>query len=71
VILVNKWDLVENKVSLHKDFEELIRDKLAPFRDVPIIFTSVTQKQRIFKAMESAVQVYKKPFKEDTHLRVE
>jgi GTP-binding protein len=59
VILVNKWDLVENKVSLHKDFEELIRDKLAPFRDVPIIFTSVTQKQRIFKAMEAAVQVYK------------
>ena len=59
VILVNKWDLVENKVSLHKDFEELIRDKLAPFRDVPIIFTSVTQKQRIFKAMEATVQVYK------------
>jgi len=59
VILVNKWDLVENKVSLHKDFEGLIRDKLAPFRDVPIIFTSVTQKQRIFKAMEAAVQVYK------------
>lgn len=59
VILVNKWDLVENKVSLHKDYEELIRDKLAPFRDVPIIFTSVTQKQRIFKAMEAAVQVYK------------
>lgn len=59
VILVNKWDLVENKVSLHKDFEELIREKLAPFRDVPIIFTSVTQKQRIFKAMEAAVQVYK------------
>jgi GTP-binding protein len=59
VILVNKWDLMENKATLHKDYEELIREKLAPFRDVPIIFTSVTEKQRIFKAMEAAVQVYK------------
>jgi GTPase len=59
VILVNKWDLMEDKAGLHKDYEALIREKLAPFRDVPIIFTSVTQKQRIFKAMEAAVQVYK------------
>jgi GTPase len=59
VIIVNKWDLVEKETNTHKHFEDLIRDKTAPFRDVPIIFTSVITKQRIFKAMETAVDVFK------------
>ncbi|MCX6287602.1 MAG: ribosome biogenesis GTPase Der [Bacteroidetes bacterium] len=59
VILVNKWDLVEKQTNTHKQFEELIREQTAPFRDVPIVFTSVTEKQRILKAMETAVTVYK------------
>jgi GTPase len=59
VILVNKWDLLEKQTNTHKDYEDAIRAKIAPFRDVPIIFTSVTQKQRILKGMEMAVEVYK------------
>ena len=59
VIVVNKWDLVEKETNTHKDFEERIREKIAPFKDVPIIFTSVPNKQRIFKVLESANQVYK------------
>jgi len=59
VILVNKWDLVEKGTNTHIAFEESIREQIAPFRDVPIIFTSVIQKQRVFKAMEMAVTVYK------------
>ncbi len=59
VILVNKWDLVEKETNTHKYVEDAIRDEIAPFRDVPVIFTSVTQKQRIFKAVETAIQVYK------------
>lgn len=59
VILVNKWDLIEKNNKTTKVFEELIREKIAPFTDVPIIFTSVTEKQRIFKAIEAASKVYK------------
>jgi GTP-binding protein len=59
VILVNKWDLIEKQTNTHKQFEEDIRAKLTPFTDVPIIFTSVLTKQRIFKAVESAVEVFK------------
>ncbi len=60
VILVNKWDLIENKESnTLKDFEKYIRQETAPFTDVPIVFISVLTKQRIFKAMETAVEVYK------------
>ncbi len=59
VIVVNKWDLVEKETNTHKDFEDRIREKIAPFKDVPIIFTSVPNKQRIFKVLESANQVYK------------
>jgi len=60
VILVNKWDLIEKETNTHKEFEAYIRDRLAPFRDVPIIFTSVIQKQRIFKAVETAIEVYRR-----------
>ncbi|WP_109098381.1 ribosome biogenesis GTPase Der [Aquimarina sp. AU58] len=60
VILVNKWDLVENKESnTLKDFEKYIRREIEPFTDVPIIFISALTKQRIFKAIETAVEVYK------------
>lgn len=57
VILCNKWDLVEKETNTAKDFEERIKYKLQPFDDVPIIFTSVTEKQRIFKAIEVTLEV--------------
>jgi len=59
VILVNKWDLIPDKeANTARDFEAKIKERLAPFSDVPVIFTSVTEKQRIFKAMEMALEVY-------------
>lgn len=58
VIVVNKWDLVEKSTNTHRDFEQLIRSRIAPFDDVPIIFTSVINKQRIFKVLEAARDVY-------------
>jgi len=58
VILVNKWDLIEKETNTMKAFEEQIRKKIAPFTDVPIIFTSVINKQRIHKALEEVVKVY-------------
>ena len=58
VILVNKWDLIEKDHKTVLEFEERIKQKIAPFTDVPIIFTSVTKKQRIIKALEAAVKVY-------------
>lgn len=60
VILVNKWDLVNKQTNTAKEHEEQIRRKLAPFNDIPIIFTSATEKQRIFKAIETAIEVYHK-----------
>lgn len=58
VIVVNKWDLIEKETNTSKEFEEKIRRKIAPFNDVPIIFTSVINKQRIFKVLETAKQVF-------------
>lgn len=58
VLVVNKWDLIEKNTHTHKEFETIIKDKIAPFRDVPVIFTSVPNKQRIFKVLETANQVY-------------
>lgn len=58
VILVNKWDLIEKTNKTTKAYEDEIRQRLAPFSDVPIVFTSVTEKQRIFKAVEAAAKVY-------------
>ncbi len=58
VILVNKWDLVEKETNTTKEFEAMIRRETAPFTDVPIIFISALTKQRIFKAIETAVEVY-------------
>ena len=59
VVVVNKWDLVENKTNQDiKQFESAIRERLAPFTDFPIIFASALTKQRIFKVMETAISVY-------------
>jgi GTP-binding protein len=55
---VNKWDLVEKETNTMRDFEAQVRREIAPFTDVPIIFTSVLTKQRIFKAIETAVEVF-------------
>lgn len=58
VIVVNKWDLVEKDTKTSQKFEETIRKKLEPFSDVPIVFTSVTNMQRILKVLETALKVY-------------
>jgi len=58
VILVNKWDLVEKDTHTTKQFEEAILEAIAPIKYVPIIFTSVVTKQRVHKAIETAMQVY-------------
>lgn len=59
VLLVNKWDLIENKqTNTAKDYETELKKRLAPFNDVPIIFISAKDKTRIFKAMETALEVY-------------
>ncbi|MCK9617675.1 MAG: ribosome biogenesis GTPase Der [Lentimicrobiaceae bacterium] len=58
VIVVNKWDLIEKETNTHKSFEEYIRSRIAPFSDVPIVFTSVLNKQRIHKTLETALKVH-------------
>ena len=59
VVCVNKWDLVESKTAKDiKRYESAIRERLAPFTDFPIVFASALTKQRIFKVMETAMQVY-------------
>ncbi|MBN2805213.1 MAG: ribosome biogenesis GTPase Der [Prolixibacteraceae bacterium] len=58
VILVNKWDLIEKDQHSTKKFTEQVKEKIAPFTDVPIIFTSVITKQRVLKAFEVAMKVY-------------
>ena len=58
VIVVNKWDLIEKNTNTHREFEKMIRDRIAPFNDVPIVFTSVINKQRIFKVLEITKQVF-------------
>lgn len=57
VIVVNKWDLVEKTTNSTKEYEEKIREKLAPFKDIPIVFTSALTKQRVLKAIEIAEKV--------------
>ncbi len=58
VVLVNKWDLVEKDHMTMMQYEEKLREELAPYNDVPIIFTSTVTKQRIHKALETAMEVY-------------
>ncbi|EJX03831.1 ribosome-associated GTPase EngA, partial [gut metagenome] len=59
VVVVNKWDLVEDKSQVViSHFENAIRERLAPFSDFPIIFASALTKQRIFKVLETAKETY-------------
>ncbi len=58
VLLVNKWDLVEKETNTMKEFEKIIREKCAPFQDFPIIFISAINKQRVFRVLETAMEVF-------------
>ncbi len=58
VLLVNKWDLVAKETNTARDFEKDLRNRLAPFNDIPIIFVSALEKQRIFKSIDAALQVH-------------
>ncbi|MFT4016794.1 MAG: ribosome biogenesis GTPase Der [Agriterribacter sp.] len=58
VLLVNKWDLIEKATNTARDHEKELKERLAPFNDVPIIFISVKDKVRIFKVIETALEVY-------------
>jgi GTP-binding protein len=58
VLLVNKWDLIEKGTNTARDFERELRNKIAYFTDVPVIFTSALTKQRIYKVLEIAIKVY-------------
>ena len=58
VVLVNKWDLVDKETNTARDFELELKKKLAPFVDLPIVFISALNKQRIFKAVDAALEVY-------------
>lgn len=58
VLLVNKWDLVEKETNTARDYEKRLKQKIAPFTDVPVLFISVKEKKRIFKAIELGLEVY-------------
>ena len=58
VLLVNKWDLVTKETNTAKEYEEELKKRLAPFNDVPVIFISVLEKTRIFKAIEVGLEVF-------------
>jgi GTP-binding protein len=58
VVLVNKWDLIEKETNTMKAFEAEVKKRIEPFSDVPVVFISVLEKQRILKAMEMAMQVF-------------
>ncbi len=58
VVLVNKWDTVEKETNTARDYEKRLKEKIAPFTDVPVLFISAKEKTRIFKAIEIALEVY-------------
>ena len=60
IILVNKWDLMDKETNTLRDYEANIREQIAPFTDVPVVFISALTKQRLFKAIETAVEVFQK-----------
>jgi GTP-binding protein len=66
VVLVNKWDLADKETNTARDYEKDLRKRFAPFSDVPILFISVIEKQRIFKSIEAALQVF-----ENRHRKVQ
>ena len=59
IILVNKWDLIDKSTETAKEFEEKIKDKLAPFIDIPILFISALNKNRLLKSLEKTIEVFK------------
>jgi GTPase len=59
VLLINKWDLVPKETNTARDYEAVIKEKIAPFTDVPVLFISALEKQRILQAVEKAMEVYK------------
>ena len=59
VILVNKWDVIDKNTNTTKKFEELIQKQIAPFTDIPILFISALEKQRLLKGLETAINVWK------------
>jgi len=59
LILVNKWDLVDKNTHSVKEYEAAIREKIAPFTDVPVLFISALTKQRLLKSLQAAINVYK------------
>ena len=63
VVLVNKWDLIEKETNTARDYEAELKQRLAPFNDVPILFISVVEKQRIFKGIEEAIAVYENKYR--------
>lgn len=58
VLLVNKWDLMAKETNTARDYEKVLKERIAPFTDVPILFISAKDKQRIHKAIEAALEVY-------------
>jgi len=58
VVLVNKWDLVEKETNTSRDYERELKQRLAPFTDVPILFISAKEKTRIFRVVETALEVF-------------
>ncbi|MCB0565747.1 MAG: ribosome biogenesis GTPase Der [Lewinellaceae bacterium] len=58
VLLINKWDLLEKETNTARDYEAEVKRRIAPFNDVPVVFISAIEKQRIFKAIEVALEVY-------------
>jgi len=58
VVVVNKWDLLEKVTNTARDYEKELKQKFAPFTDVPVLFISATEKTRIFKVIELALEVY-------------
>jgi GTP-binding protein len=58
VVLVNKWDLLEKETNTARDYEKVLKQKLAPFTDVPVLFISAKDKVRIYKAIEKALEVF-------------
>ena len=58
LLLVNKWDLVEKETNTARDYEKEIKQKIAPFTDVPVMFISAVEKKRIFQAMEKGLEVF-------------
>ena len=58
VVLVNKWDTMDKETNTARDYEAALKKRFAPFTDIPVLFISATEKTRIFKAMELALEVY-------------